>query len=99
MLGDGRQLTFPLVGRGSHGAVGCTPPHVGSGLGGSGKPPREAARLRSRKPLCASLPAVGSGRGAGAYVVGVVDHSYLTIWLLLWLTMSSYTSTMPAVLA
>ncbi|RWW32055.1 hypothetical protein GW17_00003288, partial [Ensete ventricosum] len=38
-------------------------------------------------------------RGAGAYIVGVVDHSYLATWLPLWLTMTSYTSTMPVVLA
>ncbi|RWW75089.1 hypothetical protein BHE74_00016912 [Ensete ventricosum] len=35
----------------------------------------------------------------GTYIVGVVDHPYLTTWLPLWLTMSSYTSTTPAVLA
>ncbi|RWW04214.1 hypothetical protein GW17_00032572 [Ensete ventricosum] len=34
--------------------------------------------------------------GAGAYIVGVVDHPYLAIWLPLWLTMPSYTSTTPA---
>ncbi|RWW68790.1 hypothetical protein BHE74_00023663 [Ensete ventricosum] len=38
-------------------------------------------------------------RGAGAYIVGVVDHPYLATWLPLWLTMLSYTSTTPAVLA
>ncbi|RZS28507.1 hypothetical protein BHM03_00062102, partial [Ensete ventricosum] len=34
-----------------------------------------------------------------AYIVGVVGHPYLTTWLPLWLTMPSYTSTTPAVLA
>ncbi|RWW21769.1 hypothetical protein BHE74_00030020 [Ensete ventricosum] len=38
-------------------------------------------------------------RGAGAYIVGVVDHLYLATWLPLWLTMPSCTSTTPAVLA
>ncbi|RWW11570.1 hypothetical protein GW17_00024810 [Ensete ventricosum] len=38
-------------------------------------------------------------RGAGAYIVGVVGHPYLATLLPLWLTMSSYTSTTPAVLA
>ncbi|RRT72878.1 hypothetical protein B296_00030262 [Ensete ventricosum] len=38
-------------------------------------------------------------RGAGAYIVGVVDHPYLATWLPLWLTMPSYTSTTPVVLA
>ncbi|RRT34585.1 hypothetical protein B296_00053092 [Ensete ventricosum] len=37
--------------------------------------------------------------GAGAYIVGVVDHPYLATRLPLWLTLSSYTSTMPVVLA
>ncbi|RRT71758.1 hypothetical protein B296_00002187 [Ensete ventricosum] len=37
--------------------------------------------------------------GARAYIVGVVDYSYLATWLPLWLTMMSYTSTMPVVLA
>ncbi|RWW18791.1 hypothetical protein GW17_00017207 [Ensete ventricosum] len=37
-------------------------------------------------------------RGAGAYIVGVVNHPYLATWLPLWLTMSSYTSTTPVVL-
>ncbi|RWV78791.1 hypothetical protein GW17_00060183, partial [Ensete ventricosum] len=50
-------------------------------------------------------PQVGSGVdsckevGSGAYIVGVVDHPYLTTWSPLWLTMPSYTSTTPAVLA
>ncbi|RRT65048.1 hypothetical protein B296_00011585 [Ensete ventricosum] len=34
-----------------------------------------------------------------AYIVGVVDHPYLTIRLSLWLTLSSYASTTPVVLA
>ncbi|RZS15968.1 hypothetical protein BHM03_00047895 [Ensete ventricosum] len=33
-----------------------------------------------------------------AYIVGVVDHPYLTTWLPLWLTMPSYISTTPVVL-
>ncbi|RRT34486.1 hypothetical protein B296_00057092 [Ensete ventricosum] len=37
-------------------------------------------------------------RGAGAFIVSVVDHSYLISLLLLLLTMSSYLSTMPVVL-
>ncbi|RWV86288.1 hypothetical protein GW17_00051832, partial [Ensete ventricosum] len=37
--------------------------------------------------------------GARAYIVGVVDHLYLAIQLPLWLTLSSYASTTPAVLA
>ncbi|RZR86039.1 hypothetical protein BHM03_00013163, partial [Ensete ventricosum] len=39
------------------------------------------------------------GSGAEAYIVGVVGHSYLATLLPLWLTMSSYPSTTPAVLA
>ncbi|RWV86811.1 hypothetical protein GW17_00051258 [Ensete ventricosum] len=35
----------------------------------------------------------------GAYIVGVVDHSYLATRLPLWLTLSSYASTTLAVLA
>ncbi|RWV92701.1 hypothetical protein GW17_00044907 [Ensete ventricosum] len=38
-------------------------------------------------------------RGARAYIVGVVDHLYLATRLPMWLTLSSYASTMPAVLA
>ncbi|RWW48759.1 hypothetical protein BHE74_00045163, partial [Ensete ventricosum] len=38
-------------------------------------------------------------RGARAYIVGVVDHPYLATRLPLWLTLSSYASTTPAVLA
>ncbi|RWW57884.1 hypothetical protein BHE74_00035298 [Ensete ventricosum] len=38
-------------------------------------------------------------RGAGAYIVGVVNHPYLATRLPLWLTLSSYASTTPAVLA
>ncbi|RRT82034.1 hypothetical protein B296_00013576 [Ensete ventricosum] len=50
-------------------------------------------------------PQVGSGAGSckevgsGAYIVGVVGHPYLATLLPLWLTMSSYPSTTPAVLA
>ncbi|RRT38276.1 hypothetical protein B296_00051483 [Ensete ventricosum] len=36
--------------------------------------------------------------GAGAYIVGVVDHPYLATQLPLWLTLSSYASTTPVVL-
>ncbi|RRT48274.1 hypothetical protein B296_00028274 [Ensete ventricosum] len=36
---------------------------------------------------------------AEAYIVGVVDHLYLATRLPMWLTLSSYASTMPAVLA
>ncbi|RRT31193.1 hypothetical protein B296_00059036 [Ensete ventricosum] len=36
---------------------------------------------------------------AGAYIVGAVGHSYLTTLLPLWLTMPSYASTTPVVLA
>ncbi|RRT43361.1 hypothetical protein B296_00056480 [Ensete ventricosum] len=39
------------------------------------------------------------GSGAGAFVVSVVGHSYMISLLSLLLTMSSYLSTMPAVLA
>ncbi|RWW06612.1 hypothetical protein GW17_00030049 [Ensete ventricosum] len=38
-------------------------------------------------------------RGAGAYIVGVVGHPYLATLLPLWLTMPSYTSTTPVILA
>ncbi|RWV96743.1 hypothetical protein GW17_00040519, partial [Ensete ventricosum] len=36
---------------------------------------------------------------ARAYIVGVVDHPYLAAWSPLWLTLPSYASTTPAVLA
>ncbi|RWW36417.1 hypothetical protein BHE74_00058568, partial [Ensete ventricosum] len=38
-------------------------------------------------------------RCVGAFIVVVVGHSYLVTLLPLWLTMSSYPSTTPAVLA
>ncbi|RWW51403.1 hypothetical protein BHE74_00042259 [Ensete ventricosum] len=38
-------------------------------------------------------------RGARAYIVGIVDHPYLVTRLPLWLTLPSYTSTTPVVLA
>ncbi|RWW38809.1 hypothetical protein BHE74_00055917 [Ensete ventricosum] len=38
-------------------------------------------------------------RGAGVYIVGVVGHPYLATLLSLWLTMSSYPSTTPVILA
>ncbi|RWV78337.1 hypothetical protein GW17_00060710 [Ensete ventricosum] len=38
-------------------------------------------------------------RGARVYIVGVVDHPYLATQLPLWLTLSSYASTTPVVLA
>ncbi|RWW41938.1 hypothetical protein BHE74_00052545 [Ensete ventricosum] len=41
----------------------------------------------------------GGSTGARAYIVGVVDHPYLATWLPLWLTLSSYASTTPVVLA
>ncbi|RRT59146.1 hypothetical protein B296_00022129 [Ensete ventricosum] len=37
--------------------------------------------------------------GSGAYIVGVVAHPYLGTRLPLWLTLSSYASTTPVVLA
>ncbi|RZR86693.1 hypothetical protein BHM03_00013943, partial [Ensete ventricosum] len=49
------------------------------------------------KPVCASLPAVFLVRRA--FVVSVVDHSYLVTLLLLWPTMPSYPSTTLVVLA
>ncbi|RWV80776.1 hypothetical protein GW17_00057897, partial [Ensete ventricosum] len=39
------------------------------------------------------------GDRSRAYIVDVVDHPYLATWLPLWLTMPSYTSTTPVVLA
>ncbi|RWW26689.1 hypothetical protein GW17_00008914, partial [Ensete ventricosum] len=39
------------------------------------------------------------GSGTRAYIVGVVDHPYLATQLPLWLTLSSYASTTPVVLA
>ncbi|RWW07127.1 hypothetical protein GW17_00029506, partial [Ensete ventricosum] len=38
-------------------------------------------------------------QGAGAFIVSVVDHSYLVTLLSLWPTMSSYPSTIPVILA
>ncbi|RZS18633.1 hypothetical protein BHM03_00050941 [Ensete ventricosum] len=47
------------------------------------------------KPVCASSPAVFLVRRA--FIVSVVDHSYMVTLLLLWPTMSSYPSTTLAV--
>ncbi|RRT55023.1 hypothetical protein B296_00015720 [Ensete ventricosum] len=44
-------------------------------------------------------PCKKMGSSARAYIVGVVDHTYLATRLPLWLTLSSYASTTPAVLA
>ncbi|RWV79443.1 hypothetical protein GW17_00059428 [Ensete ventricosum] len=38
-------------------------------------------------------------KGAGAFIVGVVDHSYMITLLPLWLTIPPYPPTMLAVLA
>ncbi|RWW25209.1 hypothetical protein GW17_00010460, partial [Ensete ventricosum] len=52
--------------------------------------------------LAAGVVELGSGggtSGVGAYIVSVVGHPYLATLLPLWLTMSSYPSTTPVVLA
>ncbi|RRT41059.1 hypothetical protein B296_00042460 [Ensete ventricosum] len=59
-------------------------------------------RVRLGKSV-AGMVELGSGGSiparVGAYIVGVVDHPYLATWLPLRLTMSSYTSITPAILA
>ncbi|RWV93588.1 hypothetical protein GW17_00043948 [Ensete ventricosum] len=78
-----------------------------SSSGRSLTPARRPGRVGSRRDpsdgqvsfVVYFLPIPLPRRGAGAYIVGVVDHPYLTTWLPLWLTMPSYTSTTPAVLA
>ncbi|RWW56287.1 hypothetical protein BHE74_00037011 [Ensete ventricosum] len=78
--------------------------HLRSGRAST--PARRSGRVSSRRDpsddqvsfvVGSAIPL--SRRGAGAYIVGVVDHPYLTTWSPLWLTMPSYTSTTPAVLA
>ncbi|RWW08243.1 hypothetical protein GW17_00028329 [Ensete ventricosum] len=59
MLGDKHRHASPPIGRGSYGAAGRTPPDVGFGLEGSGKPPREVVRLQSRMPGCTVTPFTG----------------------------------------
>ncbi|RWW69587.1 hypothetical protein BHE74_00022801 [Ensete ventricosum] len=49
--------------------------------------------------LAVGVVELGSGGGAGAFIVSVVGHSYLISLLSLLLTMPSYLSTMPTVLA
>ncbi|RRT65547.1 hypothetical protein B296_00035733 [Ensete ventricosum] len=67
-------------------------------------PARRPSRVGSRRdpsdgrvnlvvPFSIPLPR----KGVGAFIVSVVDHSYLVTLLLLWLTMSSYPSTTLAV--
>ncbi|RWW43337.1 hypothetical protein BHE74_00051015 [Ensete ventricosum] len=77
-----------------------------SNSGRSLTPARRLGRVGSRydpsdgpvsSVLCFPIPL--PRKGAGAYIVGVVDHLYLVTWLPLWPIMSSYTSTTPAVLA
>ncbi|RZR88670.1 hypothetical protein BHM03_00016289 [Ensete ventricosum] len=77
-----------------------------SNSGRSLTPARRSGRVGSRHDpsdgpvsLVLCFPILMPRRGAGAYIVGVVDHPYLTTWLPLWPTMPSYTSTTPAVLA
>ncbi|RWW06998.1 hypothetical protein GW17_00029636 [Ensete ventricosum] len=56
--------------------------------------------LQKRLGVCTAVVASSVGRGwSGAYIVGVVDHPYLATRLPLWLTLSSYASTTPVVLA
>ncbi|RRT81644.1 hypothetical protein B296_00008825 [Ensete ventricosum] len=52
----------------------------------------EAPQLRSGTGSCKEV-------GSGAFIVSVVGHSYLVTLLPLWLTMPSYPSTTPVVLA
>ncbi|RWW03846.1 hypothetical protein GW17_00032965 [Ensete ventricosum] len=62
---------------------------------------RGQTQRRPRRQLESLLVPVPLSRGscARAYIVGIVDHPYLATRLPLWLTLSSYASTMPVVFA
>ncbi|RZS28969.1 hypothetical protein BHM03_00062632 [Ensete ventricosum] len=69
-------------------------------------PARRSGRVSSRRDpsndqvnFCGSSLIPPPRRGAEAYIVSVVGHPYLATLLPLWLTMLSYPSTTPAVLA
>ncbi|RWW36920.1 hypothetical protein BHE74_00058021 [Ensete ventricosum] len=69
-------------------------------------PARRSGRVSSRRDpsndqvnFCGSSLIPPPRRGAEAYIVSVVGHPYLATLLPLWLTMPSYPSTTPAVLA
>ncbi|RWW02996.1 hypothetical protein GW17_00033887 [Ensete ventricosum] len=77
-----------------------------SSSGRSLTPARRSGRVGSRRdPSDGQVSSVVGfsiplpRRGAGAFIVSVVGHSYLVTLLPLWLTMSSYPSTTPVVLA
>ncbi|RWW28116.1 hypothetical protein GW17_00007432 [Ensete ventricosum] len=59
---------------------------------------RNSIRRLKETPFSRACRKAGKRR-KGAYIVGVVDHSYLATRLPLWLTLSSYASTTPVVLA
>ncbi|RRT41428.1 hypothetical protein B296_00032417, partial [Ensete ventricosum] len=72
--------------------------------GGGGAAARRRATWRAgsvrhvEPPVCASSPVVFSVQSAGAFIVSVVNHSYLVTLLLLWPTTSSYPFTTLVVL-
>ncbi|RZS24306.1 hypothetical protein BHM03_00057357 [Ensete ventricosum] len=75
-------------------------------LGRAPTPARRSGRVNSRRDpsddqvsfvVCFSTPL--PRKGAGAFIVSAVDHSYLVTLLPLWPTIPSYPSTTPIVLA
>ncbi|RWW13748.1 hypothetical protein GW17_00022523 [Ensete ventricosum] len=77
-----------------------------SSSGRSLTPARRSSRVGSRRnPSDGQISSVVRfslslrRRGARTYIVGVVDHPYLAIRLPLWLTLPSYASPTPVVLA
>ncbi|RRT31362.1 hypothetical protein B296_00048036 [Ensete ventricosum] len=103
-LGVDTAVVASSVGRGWSCSVWCSVPESPNGRSDDMGPPSSAKMLGEN--LLARMSG-DSEPGSGsrllewwrAYIVGVVDHPYLATRLPLWLTLSSYTSTTPVVLA
>ncbi|RWV86351.1 hypothetical protein GW17_00051772 [Ensete ventricosum] len=98
-------LSYPVAGVGCwSGRVRVRRRHLKSGR--EPAPVKRSGRVSSRRDpsddqvsLVVDFPIPLPRRGAGAYIVGAVGHPYLATLLPSWLTMSSYPSTTPVVLA
>ncbi|RZR98720.1 hypothetical protein BHM03_00028142 [Ensete ventricosum] len=97
--------SYPVTGVGCwSGEVRVRRRHLRSGR--EPAPAKRSGRVSSRRDpsddqvsLVVDFSILLPRRGAEAYIVGAVGHPYLATLLPLWLTMSSYPSTTPAVLA
>ncbi|RWW54713.1 hypothetical protein BHE74_00038689 [Ensete ventricosum] len=97
--------SYPVAGVGCwNGGVRVRRRHLRSGR--EPAPAKRSGRVSSRRDpsydqvsLVVDFPLPLPRRGAGAYIVGDVGHTYMATLLPLWLTMSSYPSTTPTVLA